>query len=360
MRIVILAGGVGTRLWPLGRKNNPKQFFPIISKKPLVKETYDRFVQAYGAEHIYFSVTAELLKPLRKVFPRVPLEQFIVEPARRDTAAAMGYVSAVLSLHHPDEPMVFVPSDHFVADIKKYLRCFRIGETIVKKTGNLVDIGIAATFPSTVLGYTKIGQLYKKINGVAVYHFAGHTEKPALSVAAQYIESGHYLWHANYYMWTPRKFLEAFEVYAPAYAAVLKAMIPLIKKREARNVAALYERMEKNSFDYAITEKINKKNVYIIKGDFGWSDVGAWDMLHNQLSEYSDKKGNVVRGRVVPMDTDRCLLFTHDKKMIATIGLKDMVVVDTPDALLVCPKDRAQDVKKLFPHIEQEGLHTHL
>ncbi len=356
MNIIILAGGVGTRLWPLGRKHNPKQFFPMIGKKPLIIETYDRFAKVYGPKKIFFSVTADLVPQVRKLFSHLPARQFIVEPSRRDTGPAMGYVAATLFLSQPDEPMVFVPSDHFIADIKRYRACFKRGEELIKSTGHLVDIGITATFPSTVLGYTKIGKLLSKESGVEVYHFLGHTEKPNVATATRYVTDGSYLWHGNYYMWTPRKFLEAFKNYAPALSAVLDHITPLIAKRQKKMVAELYEKMEKISFDYAVTEKINQKQVVIIKGDFGWSDVGAWDVLHNQLQDSADEKGNVVRGEVVHTDTNNCLIFGHKKRLVATVGLDNMVVVDTEDAILICPKNRAQDIKKLFPILEEKNL----
>lgn len=360
MNIVILTGGVGTRLWPMGRRNNPKQFFPMISHKPLVKETYDRFVKTYGAHKIYFSVTQDLLKSLRKVFPKIPLRQFIVEPERRDTAPAMGFVAAYLSLISPDEPMVFVPSDHFIADTKKFLRCFKVGEQLIKRTGSMVDIGVVASMPSTVMGYTRLGKIYKKINGTEVYHFEKHTEKPNQATAIKYITSGKYLWHGNYYMWTPRKFLEAIEKHSPRMGTALRVITGLLKENKSSKIGPVYASMEKISFDYAVTEKIDKKQVFIIKGDFGWSDVGAWDMLHNQLRHLGDKKGNVLKGEVIHIDTKNSLLYTYSKKVLATVGLENIVVIDTEDALLVCPLNRAQEVKKLFPELEKKGLTRYL
>ncbi len=360
MNIIILAGGGGTRLWPLGRKHNPKQFFPRVGKQPLVRETYDRFAKVYGSKKIFFSVTKDLLPQLKKLFPRLPASQFIVEPSRRDTAPAMGFVAAYLASQSPDEPMVFVPSDHFIADIKQYIECFKIGERAIKETGKMLDIGIVATFPSTVLGYTKLGKLYKKIGGVELYHFAGHTEKPDLATATAYLASGQYLWHGNYYMWTPRKFLEAIKKYAPEMHETLESIQRLLGRRNSGAIERLYNTMEKISFDYPITEKIKKNEVIIIKGTFGWSDVGAWDVLHNQLSHLADGKGNVLRGDVVHLDTKNCLLYAYPKRMMAAVGLENIVVIDTDDAVLVCAKDKAQEVKKLFPLIEEKGMEQYL
>jgi len=360
MNIIILAGGVGKRLWPLGRQNNPKQFFPIISKKPLVKETYDRFLKVYGSKKIFLSTTADLLPFLKKIFPTLSPSQFLVEPSRRDTGPAMGLVALKMFLKDPDEPMVFVPSDHFVADVPRYLECFKIGEKIIKETNKLVDIGITATFPSTVLGYTKIDKLYKKVGDIAVYNFAGHTEKPDVKKASKYLVSGKYLWHGNYYMWTPRLFLESLQKYAPVIGGGLDKIKSALLKKDTKKIAELYQSLPKVAFDYAVTEKIEKKKVLIIKGNFGWSDIGAWDVLHNQLQGEADDNGNVVKGRVVHQQTENCLLFSHSKKVLAAVGLKDMVVVDTEDALLVCPKSQAQDVKKLIEKMEDEGFNSYL
>lgn len=356
MNIVILAGGVGKRLWPLGRQHNPKQFFPVVTKKPLVKETYDRFLKTYGVKKIFFSTTKDLLPYLKKIFPNLPASQFIVEPSRRDTGPAMGFVAAQMFLKYPDEPMVFVPSDHFITDNNKYLACFKVGEQLVNETKKMLDIGITATFPSTVLGYTKIGEKYKNINDVDVFNFDGHTEKPNFDVATKYLVSGNYLWHGNYYMWTPRLFLEALQKYAPSIHSELLKIQKLVLKKKIKDVVKVYEKIEKISFDYAVTEKIDKKNVLIIKGDFGWSDVGSWDMLHNQLGSTADKMGNVVKGQVVHIDNEGCLFYGQQKRILAAMGLKNVVIVDTDDAVLVCPKDRAQDVKKLIEEIEKNGL----
>lgn len=366
MNIVILAGGVGTRLWPLGRKNNPKQFFPLVGKKTLVRETYDRFLAVYGKKKIFFSVTLDLLPPLMKIFPTVPKGQFIVEPSRRDTAPAMGFVATYLMAHYPDEPMAFIPADHFIGHQSLFLKCLKVAEQVINETGQLVDIGITPVFPSTILGYTKIGTLFRKQEGIELYNFAGHKEKPDLETAQSYLLDEHYLWHANYYMWTPRLFLQAFVDYAPTMAATFEKISSLLnsQKRLGKSkqiaIARLYSSLEKISFDYAITEKINPAQLLVMKGTFGWNDVGAWDVLHQQLQSVADEHGNVTKGSTIVFDSTGSLIYGLPKKLVAVVGLKDMVIVDTPDALLVCPKDRAQDVKKLFAIMESKGMKRHL
>ncbi len=355
MNIVILCGGVGTRLWPLGRKHSPKQFFPILSNKPLVRETYDRFVKVYGKSSIFFSVTKDLLPSLKEIFQNIPDRQFIVEPDRRDTAPAIGYVASVLSLRAPHEPVVFLPSDHFIGNEKLFLQCFKIGEELVRKTGKLVDIGIKALFPSTVLGYTKIGSVYSKKGKVWVYNFLGHTEKPDIDTAAKYLAQGNYLWHGSYYMWTPEKFLEAIAKYQPKMYETLTEMKKAMLAKKKTAIVGLYNKLEKISFDYAVTERLDPKDVLIIQGEFGWSDIGAWDVLYEQFKKQADKNGNVIKGESITMETKNSLIFGQPKKIVATIGLENIIIVDTPDALLVCSKSKAQEVKKILIELEKKG-----
>ncbi len=330
-----------------------------------MEETYDRFAGVYGPEKIFFSTTADLLPHLKRIFPQVSASQFIAEPSQRDTGPAMGYAAAVLALKNPDEPMAFIPSDHFIADQKKYSRCFKVAEKLIKKTGKMVDVGIAAAFPSNVLGYTKISRKYGVFQGAEIYHFAGHTEKPDLETAKKYLASGSYLWHGNYYMWTPRRFLLAFKIYAPSMYVGLEKILNLLSKGDKEKdrdekIKNIYEKMEKVSFDYLVTEKIEKSEVLIIKGDFGWSDIGAWDVLHNQLQSVSDERGNVKKGKVVNLDTKNCLLYSHQEKVLAALGLEDLIVVDTADALLICPRARAQEVKKILEEMEKKGMGEYL
>lgn len=354
MKAVILAGGAGTRLWPMSRSSRPKQFFDVISEDPLIQDTYRRLLRKFPAEKIFFSITPEFDELIRTHFPGVPDDRILIEPEKRDTGPAMGYVAALLELDDPDEPIVFIPSDHYIGDEELFMRCLDIGGQLIKETGKMLDIAIAPTFPSTMLGYTKIGKLDQTIDGVEVFSFAGHEEKPSYVTAKSYIESGEYLWHANYYMWTPKKFMEAYEKYAPEMGRVLRSIQSAVSEGKVAEVAGLYSQLEKTSIDYAITEKMDPKDVLIIRGDFGWSDVGAWDTLYDQLS---DKDDNVVKGQCVAIDTTGSLVYGPEDKMITLIGMEGVVVVDTGDALLVCHRQDAQRVKEVVKHLEDKG-HT--
>ena len=351
MRIVILAGGIGTRLWPMSRATKPKQFFDVLSDQPLLRDTYDRVAKAYPSEKIFLSVSPAFADHVRQVLPEIIEENILVEPERRDTGPAMGFAAAVLSLRDPDEPMMFIPADHYIRDVDRFLTVLRTADELVSETGVLVDIAIPPTFPSTALGYTRIGATLDNRNGVTVLAFAGHSEKPPYEVAKQYLEDGSYLWHANYYTWTPAKFLEAFEKYAPDMSEILFAIRDAYAANDSARVAELYATLPGRSFDYAVAENIDHSQVNILRGDFGWSDIGTWDVLHDRLS---DQGGNVVKGNAIVKNTNGSLVYASGNRLVAAFGLQDVVIVDTPDAVLVCHKRSAEQLKDLLAEIREK------
>lgn len=348
MIAVILAGGKGTRLWPMSRENRPKQFFDVVGEKTLLEETYQRLLRIIPAENIYVAASASQARLVAEVLPELTVEHLILEPEQRDTAPAMGFAALRLMDIAPNEPLVFVPSDHYVANEELFLRCLQTAEQIVRETGKLVDIGITPTFPNTSLGYTRIGARVETREGIDVFAFTGHTEKPSVGLAEVYLKDRSYLWHANYYTWTPALFLAAIERHVPELYAGLKAL---------KNGTG-YGDLPKISFDYAVTEKLAHEDVRIIRGDFGWSDVGSWDTLYDRLTH--EQGGNVVKGNAVLLDSRDSLVYVPQGKVAAVIGLNDVVVVDTGDALLVCRRKHAQRVKDAVARLRELGHDTHL
>ena len=354
MRVVILAGGGGTRLWPMSRENKPKQLCKLISSKTILEDTLERF-NDWPAEKIYIATTKNLVAPLKEVLPDFPDKNIIVETSKRDTAPAMGYAALKLFLEDENEPIAFIPSDHHIGQVERFIKSIRKAEEVINETGKLLDISIHPTSPNIALGYTKVSKRVFEKEGVEFYQFEGHTEKPDFKTAQKYLDDGNYLWHANYYMWTPKLFLEAYKEHSPKIYADLMKIKEAIVQGDEEKVDEIYSKMEKISIDYAIMEKMSPKNVLIIKGDFDWKDIGAWDTLHENLMTKTDEKRNLVRGERLNIDTSNSIIYGEEGKLIATVGLDDVVIVDTKDALLVCSKARAQDIKKVIKELATRG-----
>jgi len=354
MRIIILAGGGGTRLWPMSRKNKPKQFCKLTSDKTILEETLNRF-EEWPKEKIYIATTKNLVDPLMEILPDFPKENIIIEPNKRDTAPAMGYAALRLSLDDENEPIAFIPSDHYIGQVDRFIKSIKKAEEVISETGKLLDISIHPTSPNTALGYTKVSKRVLEKDGVEFYQFEGHKEKPDFRTAQKYLEDGSYLWHANYYMWSPKLFLEAYKEHSPEIYSDLMKIKEAIQRGDDEGADKIYGQMEKISIDYAIMEKMSPENVLIIKGDFDWKDIGAWDTLHENLMTKTDEKRNLVRGERLNIDTSNSIIYGNNEKLIATVGLEDVVVVDTEDALLICSKSKAQDIKKVIKELEERG-----
>jgi len=355
MKAVILAGGVGSRLWPLSRKQKPKQFQKLTSDLTMLQETYER-VKHLGDENIYVATNEDFFEDIIAQLPQISHDNIILEPALRDTATCIGYAAMRLSIGaDEDEVMSIIYADHLVKDNEQFKAKLEVAEKVARDEQTLNIIEVKARFPNVNLGWVKVGKSLESIDGHEVQEFKGFTEKPDLKKAKKFMADSDYLWNTGMYVWRIDTILEKYQKHVPdTYKKLMKIKNAIGTPNEETAIRENYTSCEKISIDYAIMEKVKENEVRIIPADFGWSDVGTWESIHDELA--IDRDDNITHGNHIGIETNGSVVRTDNpNKIIATIGLEDMVVVDTPDALLICPKKRSQDVKKVVEKLKEEG-----
>ncbi len=357
---VIMAGGGGTRFWPLSRKERPKQLLNLSGKDIMVNETIDRIAMSVGKENI-FIVTNETQAQLMKTETagRMSEEKILAEPAARNTAACIGYAAMEIVKKYEDGIMCVLPSDQFVKDEEEFTKVMNAAIAAATETDMLVTIGISPTFAATGYGYictekesaAQIGNTGKQYLKVKEF-----VEKPDEETAAEYLASGNYAWNSGMFIWKASTILKKFETLLPdIYACLVEIGEAMGTPGEAAVIQRIYPEIPKISIDYGIMER--SKDVLMIAGDFGWNDIGSLDMLG--IAKPADENGNVVYGEQIHLDTKNCILYGRDK-LIATIGVENLIVIQEKDAVLICDKNRAQDVKKLTDMLVSDGKEQYL
>ncbi len=352
MKAVILAGGTGSRLWPLSRKSTPKQFQKLTGNKTMLQETIERIGFLKPAD-IYISTNGEykdiVIKQSRPY--KIPLKNIIVEPALRDTAPCIGLAALYVAKINPNEVMSIIYADHLIQNKTEFVEKLKIAEKIALKENTLNIIEVKAKFPNVNLGYVKIGKPLKEIGDTEIYSFEGFTEKPTYEKARKFLQSYKYLWNTGYYVWKAGTILNYYKTHQPNTYKHLSAIKKALgTKNESKTIEKHYPLCDKISIDYGIMEKVDPKVVRIIPAELGWSDVGTWESIMEELPR--NKKGNLVKAAHLGIDSSNTLIYGNPNKLIATIGVDNLVIVDTKDALLVCRKDRSQDVKKLVEKLK--------
>ncbi len=341
-----MAGGGGTRFWPLSRQETPKQLLNLSGKDLMVNEAIERLCQVADKDDI-FIVTNSIQTPkmLEATKKRIKKNHILSEPSSRNTAACIGYAAFEILKKYGDGLIVITPSDAYIKDEKEFAKVLKIALETAKAKDVLVTVGIKPTFASTGYGYIK----FKKDESLA-FKVLEFKEKPELATAQKYVESGDYLWNSGMFIWKASTILEAFKNFLPNVYSDLEKIAQSMGSQEEFNVIEeIYPKIESISVDYGIMEKSD--SVYVVPGDFGWSDVGSFDML-GALHE-KDKNQNIIIGDSINIDTKNSIVYS-DKRLVATIGLDDVVVVETPDSVLVCKKDRVQDVKKVVEELKAQ------
>ncbi len=351
MKALILAGGGGTRLWPVSRKNKPKQIHPLIGEKTLLQSTHDRVRRGFGEEDVYLSTNASLRDSILAQLPNFSERRLFLEPQKKDTAAAIGFAAVMIAREDPDAIFVTVNSDAHIGNEEKYLQTLRLAERVVlERPDHTVLVGVNPTYPETGYGYIEMGREAMQMDGSRVFEAKRFVEKPNPEKAKEYLSRWEYLWNPAMFVWRVSTLLALYEKFLPEMFRELVRIRNASENELSAIIESAFENMKPISIDYGIMEKIEEK-MLVIPADFGWADVGHWRTVGEVLAK--NEKENVVKGRHIGVESEGNLIYSYGEKLIATCGVKDMIIIDTGDALLVCAKDKAQEVKRIVGEIEK-------
>jgi mannose-1-phosphate guanylyltransferase len=346
----IMAGGVGSRLWPRSRTQTPKQFLDLIGHETMLQDSYHRLLPIIPPERILVGVSTQYVRIVREQLPDLPAENIVAEPAGRGTAPAIGL--GALHIHHrdPEAVMVVVTADHHIADASHFRRVIAAAVQMAR-TGCLVTLGITPTFASTGYGYVRRAEKLDTIDGFDVYRAIRFTEKPQAPMAEAFLESGLYSWNSGMFVWKTAAIRKELALQMHALSAQLNEIEHALgTPHEGEVLERVWAHVEKQTIDYGIME--HAREVAVIPVQIGWNDVGSWQTLMELLTV--DERGNVLLGDHLAVDTRNTLIYSPHK-VVAAIGLEDLIVVETEDALLICPRARSQDVRTIVDALRDAG-----
>ncbi len=348
---LILAGGVGTRLWPLSRRSRPKQLLTLIGRRSLLQMTLDRIRPVIPPERVFIMTNADYVDEVRRQAADVPAEQVIGEPAVRGTAPPIGLGAALMQRQDPNSVMVSLHADHFFKD-EEHFRQALLAATHVAQERWLVNLGVRPLYPATGYGYVELEEELGTYGGFRAYRVRRFKEKPDVETARTFVASGKYLWNSGIFCWRTDVILDAFRRLLPDHTRVLERIAEAAGTPAwPRVLAEEWDRLQgETTIDHGIMERADR--VATVPMEAGWDDIGSWESLAALLD--ADADGNVVVGDATILDGRR-LFVRADSRFVALIGVDDVIVVDTPDALLICRRDRAQDVKHVVKWLEARG-----
>lgn len=363
---VIMAGGVGTRFWPKGTTRLPKQFIKIADDHhTLLQQAYRRLEGVFSDARIFVVTNIIYKNEVRKQLPKIPEENIICEPIGRNTAPCIGLACLFINQFESKANVLVVAADHLIGDQKEFHRVIKCGLKFVNDNGGIVTLGIHPTKPETGYGYIQYDS-DKVINveldsmgestNEKVYKVKTFAEKPNQDVASAFLESGDFLWNSGMFIFRTDTMMEEIENFMPELNESLKTLNEYLLSNDFMKVLEKeYSKLKSISIDYGVMEKA--KDVYIIRSHFGWNDVGAWDEVYNIKEK--DANGNVNQGRTVTINTKNCLII-NDLKMAATIGVEDLLIINTENGLLICKRGEAQNVKEVVDYLRRKGLDQYL
>ena len=357
---VILAGGRGTRFWPLSRKKRAKQLLALDGKQTMIQQTVSRLLPLASPKQFWIITNGDLRPAILKQLPRMPKLQVLAEPIGRNTAPAIGLAAFLLLRKHPDAVIGMFPSDHVIADEKAYRTTIESAVEIAEAGENIVVLGIRPNRAETGYGYIEAGSVFR---GDAL-HVRRFTEKPDSEKAAGFVAAGNYFWNSGMFLWSARTLADALREHLPKTAPILEEIAATFgTSKFAATFRRLYPKCENISIDYAVLEPRSAKgekagNIYCLPADFGWNDLGSWNALHeHHAAKSSPLEGNLVNAGGAFSLNARSNYVYAPGKFVAVVGVNDLVVVETADALLITTRQHAQDVGKVVKHLDEKKLY---
>jgi len=354
---VILAGGRGTRFWPLSRKRMAKQLLPLNSKKTMIQETVERLLPLAGAKQFWIITNGDLRDAIVRQLKGLDKKQIIAEPVGRNTAPAIGLAAFLLARYDPSAVIGMFPSDHVIVNEKRFGQDIRRAAEIARKGPNIVVIGIPPTRPETGYGYIEVGSR----SGEGALPVRRFTEKPAVEVAMQFVSAGNFFWNSGMFVWGARTLADALSEHLPRTAPLLNEIAASYGTRNfEKTFARLYPSCENISIDYAVLEPRSakgesKSGIYCIPASFGWNDLGSWAALYEHHSSGQGGE-NVIRAPLSFTINAEGNFIHSERKFVAAVGVKNLVVVETDDALLITTREHSQDVGKVVKHLDEKKL----
>lgn len=342
---IILAGGTGTRLWPRSRKEHPKQLLDLLSERTLLQETYDRVTPLVPPENVWVITNREYVDDVQTQLPFMPRSQIVGEPEGRGTAPPVALAALLLRDRAPDAITLILPADHVIPEGDAF-RAALAAAAEVADAGYLVTLGIKPLYPETGYGYIEAGEALAPAQGQAVFRVNRFAEKPPAPTAERFVAAGNYYWNSGIFIWRADRILKEFARHMPRLLAQLGDIVAA--GLDDIGFQEKWSALENQTIDFGIMEKAAA--VAVIPLEAGWNDIGSWAALHGLMPQ--DAAGNAIHGDHIGVDTRTSLVYGN-QRLIATIGLTDMIVIDTEDALLICPKDRAQDVKQVVEELKR-------